>query len=523
MASKETGPREPDQESGSGLINNLQGEEFNDVNSDSINRDAKTENTVAALEQMNTDHTKAVGDTFGSAKAEVVEQKGKDIILPDDEELVKKLMDKLSEYTERQKEKDENDPSKQDDRYKGAVLGRLLSEGSVDQAALLKELQIAYGEKFNEDAFDKAITTIAYHVQTEGANLVKKEIEKSGEESVGEAPTPRQSMQEPREKIGKTYQELKGAKERRTEVSRGGPLAEAEAGPVIDAEIKKLTEAIKAAKEKAAEFLSDSGVIGRDPRRAVESFRNLTENEAGEHRHLARERNEMAYKRERDKGMTVLVGKKAIEEYRQKTIAQAEEMIHEKERSKSVATCWARLSDKDKVRLKGQGSSEFKAHLEQKMKKLSISEDVFAGLVNAGLKPEDAKIRGWLKRLFGFTAVVIPSADGKTSLESDGSKEDINTWVAENPDKKIKERAVAIVDAKISEGKRRLQEVKQTCAKEIIAQAVESYKAEKLVEQPKPVLEPVEDKTKVEKKQRKKQMKKAITQVKKQRKSRKVA
>lgn len=242
-------------------------------------------------------------------------------------------------------------------------------------------------------------------------------------------------------------------------------------------EKQNVVEAVKQTKEQAAEFLSDEKLWEKNPREIIEAFRTLTENEKGEHRHLAKERNEMAYENERERKRIVLIGKEAIENRRQELIKKAEAKIHEKERLAANATCWERLAPKQKEKFKTSDSPEFKKYLEDKRNKLGVSEDAFASLVQKGYKPEDAKVRRW-GTWFRGPALEIPSTISDTALTSDGSKDDLNKWVEDNHNAGIRERVAQAVEDRLMYGRKVLLQEKRFCAKEIIRRAVDNYKEE---------------------------------------------
>jgi hypothetical protein len=298
-------------------------------------------------------------------------------------------------------------------------------------------------------------------------------------------------------------QKIKEGKEKKKHFSELGSLAVAEAGPGVETdlvtlqtekeaclkELKDIEYAKKLAKEKAFEVLSAPDVMKMNPREVAESFGDFTENEKGERRHLEKESSEMAYKNERERGMTVLVGPEAIEAYRQRAIMREEEKIHAEERSSAMATCWERLSEKERKQFKAADSPEFKNYLDQKRQKLGISENSFAGLVKMGYRPEAAKTRSWFGRLFYRDAIEIPTSNPNIFLGSDGSKDDINKWVEDNHNRSVKEDAAKRVDLRIIEGRHRLLREKAFCTKQIIAQVVEPHGPEKSKPQEEPIAE----------------------------------
>ena len=233
-------------------------------------------------------------------------------------------------------------------------------------------------------------------------------------------------------------------------------------------------------KENALIILSDPKVMERQPREIIESFRNLTENEKGEHRRLSKERNEMATRNLQEKGQRVIIGKEAIEKYRQQSIEKEKKKIWAKERSMATTTFYDRLPKKKKEQFEKKGgisSLEFNDYLSQTRQKLGISENAFSSLINMKFEVGSSKVRRW-GTWFRGPAIEIHTIENNLTLEAN-SKDDLNKWAEEQANERIKRQAEERTDLKITEGRERLLAEKNICAKIIIAETVEAYNLEK--------------------------------------------
>jgi hypothetical protein len=214
-------------------------------------------------------------------------------------------------------------------------------------------------------------------------------------------------------------------------------------------------------KEKALEVLSDPKIMERSPRELVESFRNLTENENGEHRHLSKERNEMAYGNLQERGMRIIRGKDAIEEARQRIATREQDKIKSEEHSRAIKTFWERNSD-----IKPEDREKYLGDIKKRLGLDGVDGDfAFEKLVNDSYLVEKAKT-GWFS-----DKIKIPKINGK-SLSYD---KELLQEMAQEEKNRISVEAQKRADLKIIEGRKRVLKEKQVCARKIIEKTVAEY------------------------------------------------
>jgi hypothetical protein len=238
-----------------------------------------------------------------------------------------------------------------------------------------------------------------------------------------------------------------------------------EASPIV-AEQPKIVEDFWQKKEKALETLSDPKVMERSPKEIVESFRNLTEKENGEHRHLAKEKNEMAYGRLKKSGMRVIVGKEAIEKVRQEIIVKEQQRIKNTEHSRASIAFWER-----NYNVKPKDREKYLTDIKNKLGITGPDGDIALDrLINDGYLVEKAKSRWFLK------GVKIPKANGKSfSFDEEFLQE-----IAKEAKANILINAQDNAELKIKQGKKRVFSTKQLCASEIIRNTVADYKSQQV-------------------------------------------
>ena len=236
-------------------------------------------------------------------------------------------------------------------------------------------------------------------------------------------------------------------------------------------------------KERALVVLKDEEVMKRSPKEIVEAFRNLTEDETGEHRYLAKERNEMAYKNLRERGCTILIGKEAIEKAKQDLIKRETKKV-EDERYIDAKSRYLnglsenQLSKKEKKEYIKDGSFDKERYLAATIENLGISNVVFAEMIlNQHLEIHNIRRIGLFK-----TTIKIPSSDGRESVAKTEKefKEWIEKFIVPKANESVLREAQLRVDQKIINSRKRMLIEKELCAKVIIQQAVEKYEVEKV-------------------------------------------
>ncbi len=264
------------------------------------------------------------------------------------------------------------------------------------------------------------------------------------------------------EKIEKYYAETKAAEQKPVEKT------------------KETEEARAEKKEKAVEFLSNPEITKEKPKEIIEAYKIAT----GEN--LKEKRDKLVEQNFKERGMTVISGKDAIEKYRQRATERAEKKIFSEERSDSVMVCWDRLAKNEQAKYTENGVVNlvaFKDSLRGKAEKLKISEDVFYSLVKAGYEPENMKKRGFFGRLFiGDVKVVRGDMPNPIDLSKKDFENLINKTLGDQLQRVGKE-AQKRVDLKIIEGTKRLTREKNICALNIIKKTVEEYKSDKTSKQ----------------------------------------
>ena len=246
--------------------------------------------------------------------------------------------------------------------------------------------------------------------------------------------------------------------------------------------LKEIEEARKEVKKQAAETLSAPDVMKMRPRAILESFRDITENEKGESRHLFKERDEMVKQNMEARKMKIIPGNKA-EEYRATLIAKEEVRINSEERSVAIATCWERLSAKQKQQFGAPDSQGFQNYLQGKREKLGVPEDDFYNLVRAGIVPEQMKKRG---RFMGAILGDFKVIDSRYPKPLEMSKEEFNKLTAGLQNGRVEAIMMAAerhADRMIEEGRKALRTEKDVCAKKIIEQTIADYNSEQQKEQ----------------------------------------
>lgn len=260
---------------------------------------------------------------------------------------------------------------------------------------------------------------------------------------------------------------------------------------VTSAELSKLTDiergekkysqeapvAIKTKEELTnsdAEFLSTPG-FEKDAKRTVEAFRNITTNESGSHRHLAKERNEMVARNIEARGGIIIRGKEAIEEARQKISKKEALKVENELHKKAMDTLIARLPEKYK-----KNEETLNGYIESIKDKLGLDGEnrdiAFDNLVNDGYLVENAK-----KRWFSFE-FKIPNIDKEKEKEPFIYNPTLHfESLIKKASLDIKSQAEKRANFKIDQGRIKIREERQKCVKEIVANVVSEYKAKQLI------------------------------------------
>lgn len=252
------------------------------------------------------------------------------------------------------------------------------------------------------------------------------------------------------------------------ESEAGAPEKEEAERSVPEQVEKKNEETREQKRERAIEILSDPKVMDRSPEEIAEAFRNLTEDESGNHRHLAKERSKMVEKNLKDRHTIVIKGKDAVEKYRQQIIQKEEERISKEEHSKALNTLWERNPN-----VKKEDREKHLAKFKKNLRLDGVDDNAaFDKLINDGYAVEKSKT-GWFS---GETK--IPKVKGKGVLVY-GNKKDILQDATQLAKSKILGEAQIRADLKIIEERKRLLAERAVCTKDIIEQTVEKYNLEK--------------------------------------------
>ena len=327
------------------------------------------------------------------------------------------------------------------------------------------EIDIAAARKYLDEAYgpEKATITIDKSIPISEKSETKKTEEPAVPETKVNSITPgaeKKPEVNPLEAHSINTEEI-----RREENKIVSEAIEEQPAADDSAEIKEKTQQER--KEKALEFLSDPKVIEQSPKEIIESFRNLTENENGEHRHLAQEKNELAYKNLRERGCTILIGKEAIKTAKELALKKEQERVKNEEHSRAIATFWERNPN-----VKEENREKYLGDIKKRLGLDGADGDIaFDHLVNGGYLVEKPKM-GWLS---WFVGKEIPKIGGKVSLTFE-NKKDLLQQMAKEATDKISAQARIRTELKFIAGRNRIMAEKQICAKKIIEETVEQYK-----------------------------------------------
>jgi hypothetical protein len=350
------------------------------------------------------------------------------------------------------------EPQQNDSKEKGEPDGALLSEPAEPESKTEK----------SETIIDKS-------------KKIKKQEEES-EKSVSETESDLKRTVEnpPADSERKRWRLSMGDKKGWQEISQDKKEEAKE--PSVKEEVKKPAEtkpktkkqAVKIIEEKIpeenidsdAEFLSRPD-FEKDAKRTVEAFRNITTNEKGEHRHLAKERNEMAALNIEARGGRIVRGKEAIEKARQEIAEKEAIKIRNEFHEEAMETLIARLPEKYK-----NNEEALTAYIETIKDKLEIvgpDRDVaFDKLVNDGYLVENAK-----KRWFSYEFKIPKSGEKKPAMYNPALH--FETLI-KNANLSIASTAQERADLKIEQGRKKMKQERQRCMKEIVISALSDYK-----------------------------------------------
>jgi len=298
--------------------------------------------------------------------------------------------------------------------------------------------------------------------------------------------TPKEQLLALKNEAEKLDKEIEGAKKRREDVIKSGEVQLR--GDLIkevrklekqkENIVKEIGEAQKEVKKQAAENLSVQDVMNMKRSEMLEAFKDVTENEKGESRHLFKERDEMVKQNLEARKMKIIPGNK-IEEYRAKLIAKEKAKIYSDNRSAAKAICWARLTADQKQQFGVPDSDGFQKYLREKAEeKLGISENDFYNLVRAGIVPEQMKKRG---RFMGAILGDFKVIDSRYPRPLEISKKEFDKMIAGLRDgqaEAVGMAAKSYADRMIEAGRKALRTEKDVCAKKIIEQTVADYNLE---------------------------------------------
>ncbi len=234
----------------------------------------------------------------------------------------------------------------------------------------------------------------------------------------------------------------------------------------------------------AWEVLSDPEVLKRSPREVVKSFRIATKDESGNHRHLARERNEMAYNNLRERGKIIIKGKEAIEKARQNIILRERKKIKEERYVDALSACCdslseTRLSKAEKKEYIKDGNFDKKKYVEDKIKNLGISNHAFAEMVlNRHIDFLNIKNGSWFS-----SAIEIPNyIVGKQGKPVRLDKKEFQEWIVKEVEPQAEGSIFLEAEKRANEevikGKKRVIAEKSACVKKIITELVENHNAQ---------------------------------------------
>jgi len=397
------------------------------------------------------------------------------ISLPEDEKSVAQLKDKLQEYI-RRREKDQvviDDPYKAPEQknraikdswdayYKGTVLGRLLSQKSVDSEALENELEQSNGGSFSKTSFKSAVKIIKDYAETGGKNNIG--LREVGEKSGPDVPQKKSNIIEARntghvltEEDIKERQNIREWLKNPEEIKRTAEQAQQR----VKEEEQKDKEIQEHKIEDALKILSSPEIINFKPEEIEKAFKNITGKD------LIAEREKMAEESMGARKMRIIRGGKAVEEYRKQVIKKEKERIIGEEHSKALSVFWERNSNIEEA-----SREQYLISIKNKLGLNPADNVVLDKLINDGYEVEKARI-GW------FSGIVkIPKAGGKMVLVCD-SRATLSQQTAKELNFEVSAQAQLRADLKIIEGKKRLWAERIACTKNIIEQTVEKYNLE---------------------------------------------
>lgn len=214
------------------------------------------------------------------------------------------------------------------------------------------------------------------------------------------------------------------------------------------------------------EFLSDPN-FEKDIKRTVEAFRNITTNEKGEHRHLAKERNEMVALNIEARGGRIIRGKDAIEKVRQEITEKEALKIKNELHEKAMETLIARLPEKYKS--DKNALTIYIENIKDKLELVGPNRDLaFDKLVNDGYLVEHAK-----KRWFSYEFKIPKTGEKERALYNPTLH--FETLI-KNANLGVASTAQERASLKIEQGREKMKQERKKSMKEIVAGAILDYK-----------------------------------------------
>ncbi len=366
------------------------------------------------------------------------------------------------------KEPQQNEPREKGDPDWESLLTPVIPESGAEKSETITD-----SSKQSKEQSEKSEKSVS-----ETKTGLPKETENPSEDSKGKRS---------RLKMGdkKGWQEIsQDRKEEVVEVEEPSAKEKVKKHAEIKSETKKHTTEVAEKKlpegdiDSAAEFLSKPD-FEKDIKRTVEAFRNITTNEKGEHRHLAKERNEMVALNIEARGGRIIRGKEAIEKARQeiavKEVAKIRSELHEK----AMETLIARLPEKYKNNK--EALTAYIENIKDKLELVGPDRDVaFDKLVNDGYLVENAK-----KRWFSYEFKIPKSGEREPVMYNPALHFETLT---KNANLSIVSTAQERADFKIEQGRKKMKQERQKSMKEIVAGALSDYMV-KQQEKPKKIKE----------------------------------
>lgn len=224
----------------------------------------------------------------------------------------------------------------------------------------------------------------------------------------------------------------------------------------------------KDGKNRALEILSNPDFLKMSPKEVVKAFREITTDESGKHRHLAKERNEMVERNVKARGHRIIRGRENIEKVRQEIATKERVRTMQELREKAVGVLVSRVPEKYK-----KDQDAFNKYIDGIKSKLGLDSPkgtlVFDRLVNDGYLVEKAKT-GWFS-----DKVKLLNLNPKKQFIQFNKTKDIDQLSDEAWAPIVSEAQVA-ADIRVEQGKQRIRQERKACVGKIVSEVVEEYK-----------------------------------------------